>query len=209
MWSGAINDYKWELVKWDTMCTPKKQGGLGLRYPEVANLVGGAKLWWRWATHSQDPWAKIWHIKYVENWDKQDLIIFLEDLPGSHIWKTACRGRSIVQDHSFSEIRNGQTKMIWEDSWKKMPPLGCDARICQFIEECTNQVIMKFEDQWMDEEVDQHFRVWPIQDWWDQWGLIEEVDRMEEALVNKNTIETQIGLQNIGYFFNKGILSII
>ena len=28
MWSGAINDHKWDLVKWDIVCTQKNQGGL-------------------------------------------------------------------------------------------------------------------------------------------------------------------------------------
>ena len=51
-WSGTQDPHKWALVKWDTMCTPKLQGGLGLRDPEKASLVVEVKLWWIWVTHT-------------------------------------------------------------------------------------------------------------------------------------------------------------
>ena len=46
-------------MKWETVCTPKHHGGLGLWDHEHANVVSGAKLWWRWVTHAQEPWVKI------------------------------------------------------------------------------------------------------------------------------------------------------
>ena len=76
MWSGAQDSHKWALVNWDTVCKPKSQGGLGLRDPEKAGLISGAKLWWRWLTHSHVPWAKLWLDKYAPNWDFQELIHF-------------------------------------------------------------------------------------------------------------------------------------
>jgi hypothetical protein len=37
---------KWALVAWDSLCLPKLKGGLGLRDPELLNVVLGAKTWW-------------------------------------------------------------------------------------------------------------------------------------------------------------------
>ena len=78
-----------------------------------------------------------------------------------------------------------------------MPPLDHDASIRRLIEECTNEGTTKLEGLWMDQEVDQHFWVWPSRDWWDQRGLVEEIDRMEEVLINrqirKHTEEDKLG----------------
>ena len=83
-------------MKWEMVFTPKRRGGLGLRDPEHENEVSGANLWWIWVTHAHETWEKMWHIKYVEGWDRRDLIRFSEDNPGSHIWKTSWLGRRLV-----------------------------------------------------------------------------------------------------------------
>ena len=43
LWGGRDEKIKWALVKWDTVCTPKLNGGLGLRDPETNNDIMGAK----------------------------------------------------------------------------------------------------------------------------------------------------------------------
>ena len=64
------------------VCTPNHQGGLGLRALEQENVVSGAKMWWRWFTHNQEPREKVWHIKYAEEWDTGNIIQFPEDTQG-------------------------------------------------------------------------------------------------------------------------------
>lgn len=59
LWGGRDDKNKWALVNWDTVCTPKLNGGLGLRDPETNNDIMGTKIWWRWIKHEQEPWAKI------------------------------------------------------------------------------------------------------------------------------------------------------
>ena len=62
----------------------------------VQNFGGG-----RWLTRTQEPWAKLWLDKYAKDWDIRELIRFLEDKLGSHIWRTTWEGCKLVQQHSF------------------------------------------------------------------------------------------------------------
>ena len=68
------------------VCKQKSTGGLGLRDPEVANRVLSAKIWWRWVTHTREPWEKLWHNKYAKGWQSQHLIYYDENPLGSPIW---------------------------------------------------------------------------------------------------------------------------
>ena len=107
-WGGSKGNRKCPLVDWQTICTPKAVGGLRLCDPLDNNKVMSAKIWWRWVNYEEEPWAKLWHLKYAPQWPKQSLICFGENLPGSSIWKTAQENRGLVQKHSFWEVRNGQ-----------------------------------------------------------------------------------------------------
>ena len=73
-------------MNWETIYTPKHQEGLGLRDMEKKSVVSGAKLWWRWVSHAQEPLEKIWHFKYAEGYNIRELVRFSEDIPSSHIW---------------------------------------------------------------------------------------------------------------------------
>ena len=91
-------------------------GGLNLVDPGVVNRTCGAKIWWKWIKNPTLPWARHWKEKYVPDCDTQDLIRLQEIPKGSPIWNHAQAHRSIVQDHSFWEIRNGTQALFWEDA---------------------------------------------------------------------------------------------
>ncbi|MCY6488045.1 hypothetical protein, partial [Actinobacillus pleuropneumoniae] len=57
-------------------------------------------------------------------YSNQDLIRMQESPDGSPIWNLARRNRGIVQEHSFWEIRNGETSLFWEDAWQQFSKLG-------------------------------------------------------------------------------------
>ena len=99
------------------MCNPKDRGDLGLRDPEIMEEIQGAKILWGWCNYSQEPWAKIWHIKYARDWPRSQLIRFNVDPQGSHIWKKALADRKIIQDHSFWEVKAGNYANFWDDLW--------------------------------------------------------------------------------------------
>lgn len=42
---------------------------------------------------------------------------------GSLIWNLAKQHRSLIQQHNFWEVKNGNIARFWEDSWQQMPKL--------------------------------------------------------------------------------------
>ena len=128
LWAGRESREKFSLVSWEKVSIPKEKGGLGLRDPEVVGEVQGAKIWWWWCKYSQEPWVKIWHIQYVRDRPKSQLIRYNATSQGSHIWKKALAGRQIIQEHSFWDIKAGNLAHFWDDSWNQLPKLGNDPR---------------------------------------------------------------------------------
>ena len=106
----------------------KKFWGLGLQDPEVVGEVQGAKIWWRWYNHKQEPWAKIWHLKYARGWPTSQLVRFCREAQGSHIWQKAREGLRLIQEQSFWEIQSRNLANIWDDSWNQLPKLGADPK---------------------------------------------------------------------------------
>ena len=85
LWGGTEGNRKWPLVDWQTICTPKVVGGLGLRDPLDNNKVMSAKIRWIWVNNEDEPRDKLWHLKYVPQWPQQSLVRFGENLPVSNI----------------------------------------------------------------------------------------------------------------------------
>lgn len=105
------------------MCLPKYAGGIGLRDPEHSNKAMGAKIWWRWLAHPSTPWASLWTAKYASNYPMEERLRMTETSSGSAIWNEAIQHRSLIQEHCFWEIKNGNIARFWEDSWQQMPKI--------------------------------------------------------------------------------------
>jgi hypothetical protein len=87
------------------------------------NQVMGAKMWWRWLQHPNELWAQLWKQNYAPNVQHDQLIRLNEQKQGSNIWITAWNNRSLIQQHAFWEIKNGESARFWKDSWQQLPPL--------------------------------------------------------------------------------------
>eukprot|EP00253_Pinus_taeda_P020347 PITA_20347 len=107
LWGSSGPNRKWALVKWEKACLPKKAGGIGLRDPEQSNKTMGAKIWWRWLSNSNTPWAVLWTAKYARNLPLEERIRMSEVSKGSIIWNSAIQHRDLIQKHSFWEVKEG------------------------------------------------------------------------------------------------------
>eukprot|EP00253_Pinus_taeda_P035656 PITA_35656 len=127
LWSGANEKKKWSLVAWKKLCRPKNRGGLNLVDPHTTNRICGAKIWWKWISNTNLPWANHWKEKYRPTSSNLELIRFQDNPSGSPIWNHAQANRSIIQDYCFWEIRNGTQALFWEDAWQQTPKLESPA----------------------------------------------------------------------------------
>eukprot|EP00253_Pinus_taeda_P011612 PITA_11612 len=78
LWGSSGSNRKWALVKWEKACLPKNAGGIGLRDPEHSNMIMGAKIWWKWLSYPNTPWARLWTTKYASNLPLEESIRMTE-----------------------------------------------------------------------------------------------------------------------------------
>eukprot|EP00253_Pinus_taeda_P027881 PITA_27881 len=159
LWRGNAEKNKWALVAWNKLCKSKYLGGLNLIDPLTSNNVFGTKLWWRWLKEPHLPWAKHWKEKYTPNCNEKDLIKLQEVPEGSPIWNLAKRNRNIIQDHSFWEIRNGNTTFFWEDAWQQLPRLAM-SDLENYKREVQTAGNYKVNHYWSQETNEQEWRTW-------------------------------------------------
>jgi hypothetical protein len=103
---------------------PKSHGGLGLRDPGKLNQVMGAKIWWRWLKEPASAWTRLWRLKYAPLIPDNQLIRHNTRFQGFNIWNIAWNNRTLIQSHAFWEIRDGESALLWQDSWKQFKLLN-------------------------------------------------------------------------------------
>eukprot|EP00253_Pinus_taeda_P036043 PITA_36043 len=134
-------------------------GGLNLIDPLTSNITCGAKLWWRWLKEPHLPWARHWKEKYTPNCNEQDLIRLQEVPEGSPIWNLARRNRNIIQDHSFWEIRNGETNFFWGDAWQQLPRLAM-SDLENYKREAQTGGNYRVSQYWSPDSIEREWRTW-------------------------------------------------
>eukprot|EP00253_Pinus_taeda_P032481 PITA_32481 len=117
LWGSNGLRRKWALVKWEKACLPKNGGGVGLRDPSHSNEVMGARIWWKWLTAPLTPWTSLWIAKYASHFPVEERLRISEVNMGSLIWNSAKQHKSLIQQHNFWEVKNGDIMRFWEDSW--------------------------------------------------------------------------------------------
>eukprot|EP00253_Pinus_taeda_P029073 PITA_29073 len=190
LWGSTETNHKWALVKWDKVCKPKIQGGIGLRDPENNNTIMNAKIWWQWVTNPDKLWSKIWRAKYANNRPQEELIRFTPTGRGSLIWNAAKQHYQLIQKHSFWEIRDGHTARFWNDAWNQMPSLSSvfSPEVNQLRQEQQLATVHQF---WTHETVN-GFRQWLSINQITSNANIAGTDVLENELKKRN-IRSQVG----------------
>lgn len=120
---GNAGSKRLHLVKWKTICSPKKIGGLGLTSLEVQNLASMGKWISKWHTDRHRSWNKWIRSKYE--------CTKSGGIPYSHT--TSCHSdftkdlvdlqnnSAIGPNLSFNNfswlVKNGNSVLFWEDIW--------------------------------------------------------------------------------------------
>ncbi|XP_071708018.1 uncharacterized mitochondrial protein AtMg00310-like [Rutidosis leptorrhynchoides] len=101
-------------VKWDDVCLPKTEGGLGIRRLKLWNLALLSSQFWRLLSHKQSLWVKWVHTYRLANpnfWD----VVMPNDASWS--WRKMLNIRDIIHIHVVHKIGNGTTTNAWFDRW--------------------------------------------------------------------------------------------
>ncbi|WVZ54468.1 hypothetical protein U9M48_005255, partial [Paspalum notatum var. saurae] len=112
-WQGGNHRKKYRLTKWDHLCLPKDQGGLGILNLEAQNACLLSK--WLYKLINEDGlWQQLLRKKYLKN--KTIGEVFWK--PGdSHFWSGLMKVKDQFMDLSAFQLHNSLQTKFWEDKW--------------------------------------------------------------------------------------------
>ncbi|KAK9275845.1 hypothetical protein L1049_023118 [Liquidambar formosana] len=107
-------------LKWSAVCTPKEEGGLGLRRIEDINIAAAMKHIWKIFMQAGSlwvAWVNIYLIKGRSFWSLS--------IPSdcSWTWRKILQIRSKVRPLFKHVIGNGEVTFLWHDNWHPLGPL--------------------------------------------------------------------------------------
>jgi hypothetical protein len=101
------------LRAWKDICTPKKEGGLGIKNLQATNQALILMAAWRIAEHPNDFLHAVLKSKYFPDssiWRPNP------NAPRSAFWASIIKILPILKDHSFYQITQGQIS-VWSTPW--------------------------------------------------------------------------------------------
>ena len=71
-WGHELGEHKLHLIKWDQLCQPKRNGGLGIKKFSLMNQAMLAKQYWRITQNSNSLLARTFKAKYFPRGSMQE-----------------------------------------------------------------------------------------------------------------------------------------
>jgi hypothetical protein len=127
LWAGLSNNSKTCWVKWDVVCRPKKEGGLGVRNLRFVNISLLAKWKWKLLSREHELWKEVVVARYgIDVMGKRKLGELDITRTGSSWWRDLCL---IEKDSDWfdnaikKKIGNGNATSFWNEHWIGDHPL--------------------------------------------------------------------------------------
>lgn len=119
-WKGAENNFKYHMARWELVCCPKDQGGLGIMNTRITNECLLVKWIWRITKELDEMWFRILQEKiHARGWFLPDQeprrVTFLEGATQSETPVQVGGGRHRVKD--------GRSTSFWNDTCLNNTPL--------------------------------------------------------------------------------------
>ena len=116
LWGGGNLEKKPHLVKWSTVCSDRKMGGLGIKSLAILNKALLCKWIWRFANERESLWRNVIRWKFGEErggWCSADS----RDAYGSRVWKEIRKEWDTVSARAAFSLGNGRRLRFWKDAW--------------------------------------------------------------------------------------------
>lgn len=120
IWGDTENHRHMHLASWNSICTPKKFGDLGLRYARDMITSFMTKAGWNLCARKNDMWVKILRSKYKCGMDMVPIVKI--DRQRSNFWRGIYKNWSLVDENLAWKVGNGVSVKFWTDCW--IPKVG-------------------------------------------------------------------------------------
>ncbi|RVW40408.1 putative ribonuclease H protein [Vitis vinifera] len=123
LWGGGNLGGKTHLVKWDVVCTEKRNGGLGLRRIATLNRALLGKWIWRFACERDNLWKQVISTKYGQEdygWRAKKV----SGAAGVGVWKEIMKESDWCWENLSFLVGKGSKIKFWKDRWCTNTPLS-------------------------------------------------------------------------------------
>ena len=141
-WGQRGDGRKVHWIRWEDLCKPKSQGGLGFKDLSHFNDALLAKQTWRLLHDKTSLFYRVFKAKFFPNCSVMEAA---SQSSASYAWKSIIRGREVIRKGAIWRIGNGKSVDIWRDRWlplkhspKILSPrrnMGSEAKVCSFIDQ--------------------------------------------------------------------------
>lgn len=120
LWSGAPDSARGAKVAWESVCTSKESGGLGLRRISDLNSAYGIKLLWNLFAGSGSLW-----VAWVRRHNVPQNLFWTADFStvGSWIWRWIMTLRELARPLILGHVVSGRNISFWHDTWTPNGPI--------------------------------------------------------------------------------------
>ena len=108
---GERRKIHWQ--NWETLCKPKKEGGLGFKELVKFNDAMLAKQVWRLIHDKNSLFYRVFKLKYFPNGN----IFDAKQSSGSFVWKSILRARKVISMGAKWRIEDGLSISVFSDNW--------------------------------------------------------------------------------------------
>ena len=120
LWYGKLGNACHAKIRWESVCLPKEDGGLGLRRVKDSNDASVMKHIWNLLYRKDSLWVAWVQRIYLRQWS-----LWCAKTPSicSWSWRKILQLRDRIRPFIRHKVCNGVGTFLWHDFWNQLGPL--------------------------------------------------------------------------------------